>query len=92
MGKAKDKKCKTDKWNRAIKLTKRIFINKIIAENIITNNSLTIKTNENSDIIKDMPILELRIGLIINHVFNKYNSEIEDIVEDTKQKISEKLK
>ena len=39
-----------------------------------------------------MPILELRIGLIINHVFNKYNSEIEDIVEDTKQKISEKLK
>ena len=39
-----------------------------------------------------MKILEIKNRLIINHVFNKYNSEIEDIVEDTKQEINEKLK
>ena len=37
-------------------------------------------------------ILEIRIELIINHVFNNYSSEIEDIVEEIKQKINEKLK
>lgn len=47
---------------------------------------------QNSDIIEDMTILGLKIELIINQVFNKNISEIEGIVEETKQKINEKLK
>ena len=78
--------------NKVSKLSKLIFISKILVEHIIGDKSLTFRINENSDIIEDMKILEIKNRLIINHVFNKYNSVIEDIVEDTKQKINEKLK